>query len=305
MAVVRTDGNGNASAGDRLLACNYVEMDTLLPSFLDACLGAGEYEVSGTYTPEGNVVIDFRTVSESVLTGALGTPSAGVIQDQARMGAFIHSHTWTNSAEPFQLNSSDTTSKVEVQAETTGFLFSTVTDQVIRQPDGKGYFCGNNKGFGQFWMIAENNYIFQWAGELSDPLAPYVFPLNCAYLMLVNNGGNKYHRSGRIAGVNSTARQALLGSGDANYTPTLVSGSYSLPDRTTDLYLLDDNSGLGNPAIGKFDNLLLATSGTWNIGEFYDIDNVDGSDSIQGSTADTYICVAEYGTQHVLMRSIQ
>lgn len=167
----------------------------------------------------------------------------------------------------------------------------------------RNWATASNKSLGLFLFDDTNNYHFSYAAILNN--APgYVFPTNSVIITLGSVNGTPYGYALRPQTTAGSATVEYVTDANSNYN-VICSNGASIPT-VTELYFRDNNSFTGYPATGYGDNLLFAR-GTFNIGNPYFVEGVDGtnnvtSSNILGSDFRYFVCCGQMGNDFILMR---
>lgn len=150
------------------------------------------------------------------------------------------------------------------------------------------------------------NYAFWYGGELVDVNTNY----NYYNQSIIFRSGLFFNRSGGVfvsedavndatGGHRTSTGKSFLNTGEAQYTIACSDGQIPGPRWATDLYVFEDNPDIGNPAIGRVQNILVAT-GTFKIGEVVRINGSVFPDPDNGSNA--WLPVSTWAGKTLLMR---
>lgn len=122
------------------------------------------------------------------------------------------------------------------------------------------------------------------------------YPLYASQVLL-GSYGTPYIGASRPQLAETSSKQAILTSGDANYAIACVNPADTASSTVTDLWLRDNNSGVNNPFVGKVPNIYLSKGSGLTIGSIYKLD-----ENVDGSNLRHVVCCGSFGTDRLLMR---
>ena len=306
--VISTDGINHFIGNDYYIQSTLAIAKSELSSFLTNFLGSsGRYSISSV---SNSYLVDWRAnIPDEVFTNNCSTnnnPLPSTSFSPIAYARFSHNYGFVNSLTASNYCLSCITSASTASGTSNNFKIDgeTMNNTGISTAVDDTYLCwltADERSLASFTYNPDNNYrAFIWTGVMQDfPAIQGNFPRNCAAIAAIRDGdGSTVFDAYRVGLEDSLTKQSVLTSGDANYAIACVDAQTPGTDLwASDLFLIDDDTGNGNPATGRCSNMLIAKGASFNIGQMYQLNTAhrDGGSPY-------FICVADWGIDKLLMR---
>lgn len=294
---ISTDGTnhflGSSYRGSSTLAVTRAEID----QFLTTVLGTDNFTTS-----TNKEVIDWRpNIAEEPFISNISNlsnlvhPGVGYPSNYARFSSSYALLLPSTSNFITRINTNNFNSAVNNE------IFSRNTANITVNSDltTNSWVTATDRSIATFtWKESINHYLFVWSGVTVDNSPGFdTYPNNCCSFVVVNDG-TTYDAVGiRAANSNSSTGQLVLTTGDAQYPIVCNDAQTPSGDWASDFWLVDDDTGSGNPASGRCQNLLIAEGTSFSIGSLHSLNTAN-----QEPGSNLYMCVAEWGSKFILMR---